>query len=164
MTRAEQALLGVVALTAIIAAPALAEQWAAASEARRLLAGLSREDRAAALDNPAVPVAREIAAAVPEDGCVTVLAYAGPAAIDYYNPRLDYLLYPRRVQVFADSAAAVEAAVDGCEYVAVFRDTPQNLAAEPFAGTWEADALDARLRGLKKVGAGAGVAIYRQAP
>lgn len=158
MSRAEQALLGLLALSAVFAIPAMLGQWEAASRASAALGGMDREARAAAVDHPAVEVAREIADIVPEYGCVTVLAYAGPAAVDYYNARLDYLLYPRRVQVFADAAAEAE----DCEHVAVFRDTEQNLAAEPFAGQWDSEALAARVDRLEVVGAGGFVRLYRE--
>lgn len=157
MKRSEQALLGLTAASALLAVGPLLAQWETASRARRALSPISFAERAAAVDNPAVAVARDIAQAVPADGCVLVLAYAGPAAVDYYNARLDYLLYPRYVRVVANSAA--ESA--DCGYLAVFRDTPQNLQAEPFAGDWDSATLDARVRTMEPVGSGSAVQVYR---
>ena len=159
MKRAEQTLLGLVAASLAVAAPTLLAQWENTARARAALGGMTFEERAAAVDNPAVTVAREIARAVPEDACVAVLAYAGPAAIDYYNARLDYLLYPRRAQVFANTNAQV----DDCDYLAVFRDTQQNLQAEPFAGQWDSAALAERTQALEAVETGA-VKVYREGP
>ena len=143
---------------ALIAAAPLVEQWGRQGAFLDSVGRLTVEERAQALDNPAVPVAQRIAAAVPEGGCVAVLAYAGPAAIDYYNARLDYLLYPRRVHVYADTGAEIE----GCETFAVFRDTPQNLALEPFQGDWDAAALAERIRGAEQVGRDQIVTVYRE--
>jgi hypothetical protein len=86
------------------------------------------------------------------------MAYAGPAAIDYYRSRFNYFLYPRRVSVFPSSAAEA----GNCEYVAVFRDTRQNLAAEPFQGTWNDEELRARLSSYQAVSADEIVQIYRR--
>ena len=131
------------------------------AQADRLAAALGNRPLAArqvALDDPAYRVARSIAGVVPEDGCVTVIAYAGPAAVDYYDPRFDYLLYPRRSRVVADSSANTE----DCEYLAVFRDTQRNLASEPFRGQWDQQALDARLAELEEIRDEDGVAVYRR--
>ena len=143
---------------ALIAAPSLLEQWERQSSMLGRLSSLNAEERAQALDNPAVPVSERIAAAVPADGCVTVLAYAGPAAIDYYNARLDYLLYPRRVQVYPDAAAELE----GCPVFAVFRDTQQNLALEPYQGRWDDAALGQRIASADRISSDEIVAIYRK--
>jgi len=121
------------------------------------LRGQELSERAALLDNPAFPVAHAIADAVPSDACVEILAYAGPAAVDYYNARFDYLLYPRRVRVTAD----VSERLDDCDYLAVFRDTPQNLAAEPFAGNWDDAVLAERTRQAERVESDAGVMLYK---
>lgn len=114
-------------------------------------------ERAALVDNPAFPVAHAIAQATPPDACIEVLAYAGPAAIDYYNARMDYLLYPRRVSV---SAGTSDTAAD-CGYLAVFRDTQQNLAAEPFAGQWDEAAIEVRTAGAERIGSDPNVALYK---
>lgn len=145
-------------LYALIAVPPLLEQWDRQSAMLASLGGLSSQERAQALDNPAVPVANRLAAAIPDDGCVAVLAYAGPAAIEYYNARLDYLLYPRRVQVFADVAGGIES----CDAFAVFRDTQRNLALEPFQGAWDAAALARRIEGAERAGGDAAVTVYRR--
>jgi len=145
------------AVWAVIAAPALVLQWSRAGELERRIGNKSLAERVALFDSPASPLANTLARAIPPGGCVTLLAYAGPAAIEYYNARLDYLLYPRRVQVFADAAAAQ----DDCEFVGVFRDTAANLAAEPFAGSWDSDALEARAASLERVSSDSLVRIYR---
>lgn len=152
------ALYALTGVYALIAAPSLLEQWNRQGAMLARIGGMTAEDRARALDNPAVPAAERIAATVPPEGCVAVLAYAGPAAVDYYNARLDYLLYPRRVQVYAEAAAALE----GCDAFAVFRDTQQNLAAEPFQGQWDDAALAERIRGAERLGGDEVVAIYRK--
>ena len=139
------------------AAPGLSERYAKWNQTANLLGSRSLEERTLLLDSPAFPVAGEIERGVPPQACVTVLAYAGPAAIDYYRARLGYLLYPRRVQVFADSSATAE----NCEFLAVFRDSRQNLAAEPFQGRWDEAALEQRLGGLEAVATSQRVRIYR---
>jgi hypothetical protein len=149
-------LLVLLLLWLAIAAPGLSERYSTLNQASARLGGHSVEERAALLDNPALPVAQAIAQAVPPRSCVTVLAYAGPAAIDYYRARFAYLLYPRRVHVFADSSAS---AAD-CEFLAVFRDSRQNLAAEPFQGAWEDAELERRLQPLERI-ADAPVRVYR---
>jgi hypothetical protein len=141
----------------LIAAPGLSERYAKWNDAEKLLASRSLDERSDLLDYPAFPVTREIAQAVPPQSCVTVLAYAGPAAIDYYRARFAYLLYPRRVQVFADAAAPVE----NCEFLAVFRDSRKNLAAEPFQGSWDETQLQRRLEPLESIATDGSVRIYR---
>ncbi len=150
-------LFGLLLLWLAIAAPGLSERYTKLNETRNLLGGRSPVERSALLDNPAIPVTREISQVVPAEGCVTVLAYAGPAAIDYYRARFAYLLYPRRVQVFADTTASM----DNCEYVAVFRDTRQNLAAEPFQGVWDDEQLNQRLQSLAPLASDGPVRLYR---
>jgi hypothetical protein len=139
-----------------IAAPGLSERYSTLTQIRDRLGARPIEERAALLDNPALAVGREIAQAVPPRSCVAVLAYAGPAAVEYYRARFGYLLYPRRVQVFADAAASAE----DCEFLAVFRDSRQNLAAEPFQGSWDETELERRLQPLERVADGA-VRVYR---
>jgi len=141
----------------LIAAPGLSHRYAKWNDANNLLGSRSLEERSALLDSPAFPVARAIAQAVPAEGCVTVLAYAGPAAIDYYRARLAYLLYPRRVGVFADAAAPVE----DCEFLAVFRDSRQNLAYEPFQGSWAETDLQHRLEALESIATDGPLRLYR---
>lgn len=154
--RPNSVLYGVLALWAALALPSLAEQWRNSERLRGMLAGKSYEERASLVDHPAYPVARQIEAAVPERGCVTVLAHAGPDALDYYNARFDYLLYPRRVQAFADSGAAM----GECDYLAVFRDTPQNLEASPFQGRWDEAEVERRIAGAEPVARGSVVSVY----
>jgi hypothetical protein len=152
------ALLIATAAWILTATPALLEQRGRSEQLENIVRGKSREEAAATLDNPAVPVTQAVAAAVPERSCVLLLAYAGPAAIDYYNARFDYLLYPRRVAVQADSRFEL----GDCEYLAVFRDTPSNLATEPFAGSWDENELQQALAGFERVDAGQAVKIYRR--
>jgi hypothetical protein len=84
-----------------------------------------------------------------------LVAWLGLAAP--YRARLAYLLYPRRIQVLADSAAAL----GDCGYFVVFRDTEQNLAAEPFAGSWNQQDLERRLASLETVAVTSLARIYR---
>jgi hypothetical protein len=151
------ALFGLLLLWLGIAAPGLSERYAKWSDAENLLGSRTPDERSALLDTPAFPVAREIARSTPPQSCVTVLAYAGPAAIDYYRARLAYLLYPRRVQVFPDAAAPTE----NCEFLAVFRDSRKNLTAEPFQGSWDETVLQHRLGALESVAADGPVRLYR---
>jgi len=151
------ALVAVVFAWLAVVAPGLSKQYSKLIRAHRLLAERSATERAALLDNPAFSVAEEIRRAAPPGACVLVLAYAGPAAIEYYRARLGYLLYPRRVQVEADSAA--EAA--DCPYLAVFRDSEPNLAAEPFGGSWDGEQLQRRLSSLERLAASKPVEIFR---
>lgn len=157
MSLSAKVLAAVAALWALLVAPTLLEQRAQTDRLAAALGNRSAIARQGALDDPAFRVAQSIAAAVPEDACVTVIAYAGPDAVDYYDPRFDYLLYPRRSRVTADSGAETE----GCDYLAVFRDTQQNLSGSPFSGRWDQAALDARLAAMEKVRDEDGVAVYR---
>ena len=140
-----------------LAAPPLGTQIGKTLRTRALFEGRDAAGRTSLFDNPGFRVAREIGAAVPPDECVGVLAYAGPAAIDYYQSRFAYYLYPRKVLVFDETAAAA----DGCRYLAVFRDSAQNLANEPFAGNWNQAELSKRLSALDHVLAGGLVQVYR---
>ena len=56
---------------------------------------------------------------------------------------------------------AVDRTQDGCGYLAVFRDTAQNLVNEPFAGRWNQADLAQRLSGLEPVRSGELTRIYR---
>ncbi len=140
-----------------LAAPPLRTQIDKTLRTRTLFEGRGAAERTSLLDNPGFRVAQEIGAAVPPDACVVVLAYAGPAAIDYYQSRFAYYLYPRKVLVF-DEIAAKE---DECRYLAVFRDSAQNLANEPFAGRWNQADLSKRLNALDHVRAGELTEVYR---
>lgn len=151
------AFLALTAVWAAIAAPGLLEQRSTNQRLEAALAGKSAGERAALVDSPAVPVSRALAGVVPDRECVTIAAYAGPDAVEYYSARLDYLLYPRRVEVAANSAAG---SVD-CRYLAVFRDSPANLKASPFNGQWDEQALAARVAGLETVSSDARVRVYR---
>jgi hypothetical protein len=138
------------------AASPLAEQYAQTSRIRSALAGKSADERTAYFDNPGFQAARDIALAVPADGCVLVLAYAGPDAVTYYQVRFRYLLYPRRVRVAADSSTTLEA----CGYLAVFRDSAVHLRESPFAGSWDQAALEQRLGALRRITATDFVNVY----
>lgn len=124
------------------------------------LAPLSRQERALAVDPVAIQVARDIAAGVPDTGCVTVLAYAGEDARAYYQGRLAYLLYPRQVRLAVNSRAGA----GDCEFLSVFRDTAANLRQSPFVGRWDQAELDQRLAGLPLVHQGERAAVYRIPP
>jgi len=140
-----------------LAATPLRTQIEKTLRTRTLFEGRDAAERTSMFDNPGFRVAQEIGGAVPADECVVVLAYAGPAAIDYYQSRFAYYLYPRKVLVF-DEIAAKE---DECRYLAVFRDTEQNLASEPFAGRWNQADLSKRLNALDHVQAGELAEVYR---
>ena len=140
-----------------LTAPPLRTQIDKTLRTRALFEGRDADQRTALVDNPGFRVAQEIGIAVPPSECVVVLAYAGPAAIDYYQSRFAYFLYPRKVMV----SDAVDANQDGCGYLAVFRDTPRNLASEPFAGRWNQADLGKRLSGLEPVQSGELTRIYR---
>ena len=141
-----------------LAAPILGSQWGRTFDAWTTLSGLTADERELKADPVAVQVARDIAQGVPASGCVTVLAYAGPDAADYYRGRLAYLLYPRRVRLFPRSRIA---GGGDCEYLAVFRETPQNLRSSPFAGRWNQGELDQRLASLDRVQRGAIAQVFR---
>jgi hypothetical protein len=140
-----------------LAAPVLSSQWSRTFDAWTKLSALSVDERELEADPVAVQVARDIAEGVPAAGCVTVLAYAGPDAADYYRGRLAYLLYPRRVRLFPRSRAGG----GHCEYLAAFRDIPQNLRSSPFAGRWNQGELDQRLASLESVHRGALAQVFR---
>ena len=137
--------------------PNLEEQWATTSRVRAELGALSWDERAAAVDPPGYRVAQQIARAVPPGGCVLVLAYTGPEHVGYYRARFQYYLYPRRVR-FADRT---DAPAGDCGHLAVFRDTPANLAQEPFRGHWDPGALTRRTAGLEKLFSGEQVEVFR---
>ena len=140
-----------------LAATPLRTQIDKTLKARTLFGGRDAAERTSLLDNPGFRVAQEIGDAVPPNECVVVLAYAGPAAIDYYQSRFAYYLYPRKVLVFDE----IDAAADGCRYLSVFRDTAQNLASEPFAGNWDQADLGERLSALEPVQSGELARVYR---
>ena len=55
---------------------------------------------------------------------------------------------------------STSATVEDCPFLAVFRDTDQNLAAEPFSGEWRQAELRDRARALRRLNEGTGVAVY----
>lgn len=154
-------------LPGLLLAAWIAVGWSGFERQYRMTAGIrarladrSANERALAFDAPGLTAVRRIAEAVEPSACVLVLAHAGPAALDYYRARFAYELYPRRVRLAADSAA--ESADGDCRYLAVFRDSEANLAAEPFAGAWDSAQLEARLDGLEPVSRGDFARIYRR--
>lgn len=151
-------LVGLGLLSLIAALPGLSSRLQISLGAWRTLGPLSSLQRSRTVDSVAFPLAEEIAAHVPADGCVSVLAYAGPDAIEYYRPRLAYLLYPRRSLVVPRTGGGLK----DCEHLAVYRDTPENLAVSPFAGRWDQPKLDERTAELELVASSRGVLIYRR--
>ena len=141
----------------VLAAPILSTQLGRSAKAWETFSGLSAEERDLRADPVAVQVARDVAAGVPEDGCVTVLAYVGADAAEYYRGRLAYLLYPRRVRLFPRSRARTE----GCGHLAVFRNMAGNLRGSPFQGRWDQGELDAWLETLEQVHRGELAQVYR---
>jgi len=140
-------LLLLLAVWMLIAWPHLSEQFSNAEQVRAALADLSWEERAAAIDQPAYAIARDIGRIVPERGCVQVVAYTGPEHLRYYQARLAYYLYPRRLRL----STRTDENAGGCDYLAVFRDSRQNLAVEPFHGHWNEAQLAARTAAMTKL-------------
>lgn len=145
--RSNLVLLSLLAVWMLIAWPHLSEQFSNTEQARAALAELSWEQRAAAIDQPAYRIAEEIAKVVPERRCVLVLGYTGPEHLRYYHSRLTYYLYPRRVRL----SDRTDEATGGCDYLAVFRDSRQNLAIEPFHGHWDEAQLAERTANMTKL-------------
>jgi len=151
------ALAALLAAWIAVAWPHVSEQLDSSAKARAGLAGLSWEDRAAAVDSPGYQAARHIAGAVPPGGCVLVLAHTGPEHLRYYGTRFAYYLYPRRLR-FSDHS---DAAWEGCQHLAVFRDTAANLAQETFQDHWDEGQLQQRTGSLTKILSGGQVEIFR---
>lgn len=149
-------LLALLATWMLVAWPHLSEQFSTTSRALAALSSLSWEERAAALDQPGYSVARQIAGAVPSRSCVLVLSHTGPEHLRYYRARFQYYLYPRRVR-FSDHTNEPGA---GCEYLAILRDSAQNLAQEPFRGHWEEREIAQRTARMKKIISGEQVEIF----
>ncbi len=164
LTRPNVVLAIVFTAWAAFAWPALRSQAAKTLSTWDRLAPISGQERALAVDPVAIQVARDVAAGVPETGCVTVLAYAGEDARAYYQGRLAYLLYPRRVRLAVNSRAGDGNGDGDCEFLSVFRDTAANLRQSPFASRWDQAKLDQRLDGLPLVYQGERVAVYRVSP
>ena len=157
MRRSSVTVAGVLVLWMAVAAPRLQEQFHNTEKAWTELAGLSLDERSIRFHGRSAPLAQELAVAVPDKGCVLLLAYTGPAARDFYKQRLTYDLYPRRVHVVTNPRAKRR----GCGYLAVFRDSPENLNSDPFKGRWDESALNQRLGQLDQVVSGGTVDIYR---
>ena len=145
------------AVWVLVAWPRISEQFSSLEQWRERLAGRSLPERLAAIDYPAFVVAEQVRERTPGDACVLFLAYTGPEHVNYYKTRLDYYLYPRRVLVDAHSGRS-EA---GCAFLAVFRDSAQNLQIEPFRGVWNEDDLKQRLAALDRIHAGPHLQLYR---
>jgi len=124
---------------------------------RAALSGRGAAERTAYFDNPGLQATEEIARVVPPENCVTILAYAGPDAAEYYRARFRYLLYPRRVVLATDSAAESE----NCDYLAVFRDSAQNLRQSPYQGSWDQEGLKQRLALSRRLAASDFVDIFQ---
>jgi hypothetical protein len=150
-------LLALLAVWMLIAWPHVSEQFLRTEQARGALAALSWEERAAAVDQPAYNVARDLAKTVPAGGCVLVVVYAGPEHLRYYRSRLPYYLYPRRVR-FSDQPGE---SVPGCGYLAVFRDLAQNLAQEPPSSHWDERQIEERTARLTRLFASEQMEIFR---
>lgn len=150
-------LLALLAVWMAIAWPHLSEQFSTSERAQAALGGLGWEERTAALDEPGYRVAASIANTVPARSCVLVLSDTGPEHLRYYRSRFPYYLYPRQVRL----SDRTEETGTRCEYLAVFRDTPQNLAQEPFHGHWDEHQLAERTAAMTRVFAGDGLEIFR---
>ena len=152
-------LLALFGLWVLVAIPPLAQQFSTLEQWRARFGDRSMAERAAMVDYPAYIVAEQAKQATPPQACIQFLAYTGPDHVNYYKTRFDYYLYPRRVLISADTGAG--AGSEHCAYLAVFRDSPQNLAVEPFRGVWNEDQLQHRLASLEKIHAGPRLEIYR---
>lgn len=151
-------LLAALAVWMYLCWPHLTEQAATTQQAWTELKNLSWDDRTAIEWRAGYRAVQEIARAVPSDGCVLILSRTGPQHMRYYESRFPYYLYPRRVR-FSDHT---DAPAEGCGYLAVFQDTPQNLAQEAFQGRWDEAELADRTARLTKVLAGERVVVFRQ--
>ena len=140
----------------LVAWPHLSEQFSNTERARAALGPLTWDQRAAALDQPAFQLAHDIARAVPDRGCVLVLAYAGPEHLRYYRSRFAYYFYPRRILLSDHTSASAS----GCVYLAVFRDGRQSLAQDPFRGHWDDHELAARTAGRRKLVSTAQIEVF----
>ena len=128
--------------------PNLEEQWGTTRQAWAALAGTKWDERGAVEWPAGFRAVREIGERTPADSCVVVVARTSPQKLEYYRARFPYYLYPRRVRL-SDQVDA--AGVEGCEYVAIFREE----------GQWDEEKLKARLAQRTRVFAGERVEIYR---
>ena len=150
-------LLGLLAVWLFFEWPNLEEQIGTTEQARAALGEIAWQARTAALDAPGYAVAEAIGRVVPATACVLVLAHTGTEHARYYQSRFSYYLYPRQVR-FSDHSNADQ---KGCAFLAVFRDTPQNLAQEAFRGRWDEAELVTRTAEMKKVAAAPQVEIFQ---
>lgn len=153
-------LLALFGLWALLAWTPLDQQFSALAQWRERLAGRPLAERAALLDYPAYIVAEQVQQVTPNNACILFLGYTGPEHVNYYKTRFDYYLYPRRVVIHANTGAAAER----CQYLAVFRDSAQNLQIEPFHGVWNEEQLRQRLAQLEKIHSGPHLEVYRSRP
>jgi len=150
-------LLALFGVWVLIAWPPLTRQFTNLEVWQQRLADRPMAERVAMVDYPAYIVAEQVKQATPADACVLFLAYTGPEHVNFYKTRFDYYLYPRRIRVESNTGAVVE----NCEYLAVFRDTPRNLAEEAFRGVWNEDQLRHRLAALREIASGPHLELYR---
>ncbi len=150
-------LVALFVLWALVAWPRLSEQFSSLEQWRDRLADRSMAERLVVIDYPAYVVAEQVRQATPPDACVFFISYTGPEHVNYYKTRFDYYLYPRRVLVDANTGRTAE----HCAYVAIFRDSPQNLQVEPFRGVWNEEELGQRLAAMEKVHSGPHLELYR---
>lgn len=155
--RAHLALFALLTLWMCLAWPHLDEQFSTTRQTLAALAVVSWDERTAAEWPAGYRAAQAVARVVPPSGSVLVLAYTGPAALNYYQARFPYYLYPRRLRV----ADRTDAPSDTETYLVVFRDAPATLAREPFRGHWDSRQLGERTAGRTRLFAGDRVEVYR---
>jgi hypothetical protein len=148
VARVRFVLLALLLAWMVLTWPNLEEQWGTTRKAWAALGGKKWEERGAVEWPAGFRAVREIGENTPADACVVVVARTSPQKLEYYRARFPYYLYPRRVRL-SDQVDA--AGVEGCGYVAVFREE----------GQWDEEKLKARLAGRSRVFAGEQVEIYR---
>ena len=148
LARVRFVLLALLLAWMVLTWPNLEEQWGTTRQAWAALGEKKWEERGAVEWPAGFRAVREIGEHTPSDSCVVVVARTSPQKLEYYRARFPYYLYPRRVRL-SDQVDA--AGVEGCGYVAVFREE----------GHWDEEKLKARLGGRSRVFAGERVEIYR---
>jgi len=150
MTRPRLLLAALLGVWMFLCRGNLEEQWSVTAEARAKLGKLTWDERTAIEWPAGFRAAQEIARATPPGACVEVVAQTTPEKLAYYRARFPYYLYPRRVRW----AIRQNAAMEWCEYTAIFRD-------EGASGPWEEAHLRDAAAQRKQVFAGERVEIYR---